>query len=82
MARLEHLLLVLTLKCHSIIDVLVTDLNLLDRFEFAHWVDVFLDDIAILLLGSSRWLDHVGQLGCHLLYVIRTDVGDLERWHL
>ena len=82
MARLEDLLLVLTLKRHSIIDVLVTDLNFLDRFVFAHWVDVFLDDIAVLLLGSSLWLHHVGQLGCHLLDVIRTDVGDLERWHL
>lgn len=77
MTRLEDLLLVLTLKCHSIIDVLITDLNLLDRFVFAHGVDVFLDDITVLLLGSSRWLHHVRQLRCHLLDVVRTDVSDL-----
>ena len=51
-ARLEDLLLVLRAQRHSIVDVLVTHLDPIDRLVFAHRVDVLLHNVALVgLIG-------------------------------
>ena len=40
-AWLEHLLLVLLLQVHAIVNVLVSNLDSIDWLVLAHWVDVF-----------------------------------------
>ena len=80
MARLEHLLLVLLLQAHAVIDVLVAHLDLIDRLVFAHRVDIFLDDVRFfyLLRLVSSWVDHHWQF----FDIVGSNVGDLQGWLL
>ena len=50
MTWLEDLLLILLLECHAVIDILVPDLDPVDGLILAHWINIFLDDIAIINL--------------------------------
>lgn len=80
MSWLEHLFLVLLPEAHPVVDVFLSDLDFLDRLVLAHGVDVFLNDVRLAFLGllSTGWANHVGWL----LYVFRTDMGDLKGLHL
>ena len=79
-ARLEHLLLVLLLQAHAVIDVLVAHLDLIDRLVFAHRVDIFLDDVRFFYLIRlvSSWVDHHWQF----FDIVGSNVGDLQGWLL
>ena len=80
MSWLEHLLLVLTSERHTIVDILVSHLDAINWFILAHWVDIFLHDVAFhFLIGlRPRRINHHWQL----LYVIRPDMRHLQRLHL
>ena len=80
MSWLEHLLLVLTSERHSIVNIFVSHLDAIDWFILAHWVDIFLHDVALnILVGlRPRWIYHHRQF----LDVIRPDMGHLQRLHL
>ena len=77
---LEHLLLVLTSERHSIVNIFVSHLDAIDRFVFAHWVNILLHNVALnILVGlRPRRIYHHRQF----LDVIRPDMGHLQRLHL
>ena len=80
MTGLEDLFLILALKGHSIVDVVVLHIDLLDWLIHSHWVDVLLDYTVIFFLLSTRWVHHVWQVllhGVHLRNVVWSDMSDL-----
>ena len=60
MAWLEDLLLVLLLEGHPVVNVFVADVDTFNWLILLHRVDVFFDNIRLLLsLRTTSWLDHV-----------------------
>lgn len=78
MTRLEDLLLVLALKGHSVVDILVADIDSVNGFVNLHWVNVLRNHVGLrLLLHATLRLHHVRDL----FDVVRADKHRLERLH-
>ena len=77
MSWLEDLLLVLAFEGHSIVDVLLLDMDSVDGLELAHWVCVLFDHLRLLLLLLAR-LHEVW----HALDIFWANVSDLQGWEV
>ena len=73
-ARLEDLLLILRLQSHAIVDVLVANLNSINRLVYLHRIDIFFNNVRFTLLLVTCRLHQVGQLLVKVLNIVGSNV--------